>query len=129
MTNRGPARIEFVGGADPGDFVVDVSETSCAWTTSLPPGQSCQLGYSCAPKAAGLRTAWTDKHPSYEWTNGPSGKGVDDFYGPEINSIPVALAFAGCTPVPYPDPTPDDGWTTALANVRCYDQILSLIHI
>ena len=39
-------------------------------------------------KAAGLRTAWTDKHPSYEWTNGPSGKGVDDFFGPEINSIP-----------------------------------------
>jgi hypothetical protein len=74
-------------------------------------------------KAAGLRTAWTDKHPSYEWTNGPSGEGVDDFYGPEINSIPVALPFAGCTPVPYPDPTPDDGWTTALANVRCYDQL------
>ncbi len=74
-------------------------------------------------RAAGLRTAWTDKHPSYEWTNGPSGKGVDDFYGPEINSIPVALPFAGCTPVPYPDPTPDDGWTTALANARCYDQI------
>ena len=42
-------------------------------------------------RAAGGRTAWTDKHPSYEWTNGPSGKGVDDFYGPEINSIPVAL--------------------------------------
>lgn len=76
-------------------------------------------------RAAGLRTAWTDKHPSYEWTNGPSGKGVDDFYGPEINSIPVALPFAGCTPVPYPDPTPDDGWTTALANARCYD----LIHV
>jgi type I phosphodiesterase/nucleotide pyrophosphatase len=74
-------------------------------------------------KAAGLRTAWTDKHPSYEWTNGPSGRGVDDFYGPEINSIPVALPFAGCTPVPYPDPTPDDGWTTALANARCYDEI------
>ncbi len=72
-------------------------------------------------KAAGLRTAWTDKHPSYEWTNGPSGKGVDDFYGPEINSIPVALPFPGCTPVPFPDTAPDDGWTTALANARCYD--------
>jgi Type I phosphodiesterase / nucleotide pyrophosphatase len=76
-------------------------------------------------KAAGLRTAWTDKHPSYEWTNGPSGKGVDDFFGPEINSIPVALPFAGCTPVPFQDPSPDDGWTTALANARCYD----LIHV
>lgn len=74
-------------------------------------------------KAAGLRTAWTDKHPSYEWTNGPSGNGVDDFFGPEINSIPVALPYPGCTPVPFADPTPDDGWTTALANIRCYDQI------
>jgi arylsulfatase A-like enzyme len=25
--------------------------------------------------------------------------------------------------VPFPDPTYDDGWTTALANVRCYDRI------
>jgi Type I phosphodiesterase / nucleotide pyrophosphatase len=66
-------------------------------------------------------TAWTDKHPSYEWTNGPSGHGVDDFYGPEINSIPVALPYAGCKPVPYHDPTPDDGWTTSFANIMCYD--------
>ena len=69
----------------------------------------------------GRRTAWTDKHPSYEWTNGPSGHGVDDFYGPEINSIPVALPYPGCTPVPYTDPTPDDGWTTSFANIMCYD--------
>jgi hypothetical protein len=73
-------------------------------------------------KAHGGRTAWTDKHPAYEWTNGPSGKGVDDFYGPEINSIPVALPqFAGCSPVNYSDPTPDDGWTTSFANIMCYD--------
>lgn len=73
-------------------------------------------------KAHGGRTAWTDKHPSYEWTNGPSGHGVDDFFGPEINSIPVALPqFPGCSPVPFPDPTPDDGWTTDLKNIQCYD--------
>ncbi len=30
--------------------------------------------------------AWTDKHPAYEWTKGPSGQAVDDFVGPEINS-------------------------------------------
>lgn len=35
--------------------------------------------------AAGLRTAVADKHPSYEILNGPSGTGVDDFYGPEFN--------------------------------------------
>ena len=33
-------------------------------------------------KAGGGRTAWTDKHPSYEWTNGPSGKGVTGSRGP-----------------------------------------------
>ena len=33
---------------------------------------------------AKMRTAWTDKHPSYEMTNGPSGKGVDDLFTPEL---------------------------------------------
>jgi hypothetical protein len=75
-------------------------------------------------KAGGGRTAWTDKHPSYEWTNGPSGKGVDDFYGPEINSIPVALPqFPGCSPVPFADPTPDDGWTNSFDDIKCYDSL------
>jgi hypothetical protein len=36
--------------------------------------------------AAGLRTAVADKHPSYEILSGPSGAGVDDFYGPEFNA-------------------------------------------
>jgi predicted AlkP superfamily pyrophosphatase or phosphodiesterase len=36
--------------------------------------------------AAGLRTAVADKHPSYEILAGPSGTGVDDFYGPEFNA-------------------------------------------
>ncbi len=37
-------------------------------------------------KAAGRRTAWSDKHPAYDLVNGPSGAGVDDLYTPEINS-------------------------------------------
>jgi hypothetical protein len=37
-------------------------------------------------RAAGLRTAWSDKHPAYEVLNGPSGKGVQDLFAPEINS-------------------------------------------
>ena len=36
-------------------------------------------------KAAGLPTAWSDKHPAYDLVNGPSGKGVDDLFVPEIN--------------------------------------------
>ncbi len=37
-------------------------------------------------KAAGLRTAWADKHPAYDLVQGPSGKGVDDLFAPEINA-------------------------------------------
>jgi hypothetical protein len=37
-------------------------------------------------KAAGGRTAWADKHPAYEFLNGPSGTGIDDLYTPEIAS-------------------------------------------
>jgi len=75
-------------------------------------------------KANGGTTAWTDKHPSYSWTRGPSGAGVDDFYAPEINSIPVALPqFPGCSPVPAPDTAFDDGWTTDFRNIVCYDSL------
>ena len=58
-------------------------------------------------KSAGLTTAWSDKHPAYEILNGPSGKGVDDLFTPEINS----QAFA-----PY---TGD--WTTDNAATIQYD--------
>jgi hypothetical protein len=34
------------------------------------------------------RTAWADKHPAYDLVNGPSGKGVDDLYTPEITNAP-----------------------------------------
>jgi YVTN family beta-propeller protein len=40
---------------------------------------------------AGLYTAFSDKHPAYEIANGPSGTGLDDFYGPEINSTTALL--------------------------------------
>ena len=35
-------------------------------------------------KAAGMRTAWSDKHPAYEDLAGPSGTGLDELYAPEI---------------------------------------------
>ncbi len=37
-------------------------------------------------KAAGLRTAWSDKHPAYDLVQGPTGKAVDDLFAPEINA-------------------------------------------
>ncbi len=35
---------------------------------------------------AGLRTSLLEKHPAYEIAAGPSGKGIDDPYCPEINA-------------------------------------------
>jgi hypothetical protein len=35
-------------------------------------------------RQANLHTAWVDKHPSYEMTNGPSGRGVEDLFTPEL---------------------------------------------
>jgi hypothetical protein len=71
-------------------------------------------------------TAWTDKHPSYEWTNGPSGTGVSDFFGPEINSVAVPLNMVGYN-VPschtLPDTTATDDWTVSFQNIQCYDKL------
>ncbi|SFK79586.1 alkaline phosphatase family protein [Methylocapsa palsarum] len=38
-------------------------------------------------KKNGGATAWADKHPAYDLVNGPSGKGVDDLYTPEITNV------------------------------------------
>ncbi len=59
-------------------------------------------------KVAGKRTAWSDKHPAYEILNGPSGKGIDDLYTPEINSL---------------IPGQKKDYTTSFAEVRVYDGI------
>lgn len=75
-------------------------------------------------KNSGGYTAWSDKHPSYDFTNGPSGDGVDDLWSPEINSIPVALASVpGCSPLPDPGAAQStNAWTDSFQNIRCYDQ-------
>jgi hypothetical protein len=59
-------------------------------------------------RSAGLRTAWSDKHPAYEILNGPSGTGVQDLFTPEINSV---ADNAG------------DDWTTDNALTKEYDSI------
>jgi len=40
-----------------------------------------------AVRASGGHTAWADKHPAYDLVNGPSGKGVQDLYTPEITNV------------------------------------------
>jgi hypothetical protein len=76
--------------------------------------------------AAGGYTAWSDKHPSYSSVSGPgSGTNVDDYYSPEINSIPVGLpTVPGCNPLP--DQTAvsaSNAWTDSFQNIQCYDSL------
>ena len=63
-------------------------------------------------KTAGGLTAWSDKHPAYEILSGPSGKGIDDLFAPEINS---QMILAGA-------PQGVDN-TTSYAAVRAYDTL------
>src|SRR4030081_2409784 len=60
-------------------------------------------------RAAGLRTAWSDKHAAYELFNGNSGTGVQDYFTPEINSnAPLTTSTA-------------NDWTTDNALTMQYD--------
>ena len=73
-------------------------------------------------------TAWSDKHPSYSSVSGPGpglATNVDDYYSPEINSIPVALpTVPGCNPLPDPAAaTPSNAWTDSFQNIKCYDSL------
>lgn len=74
-------------------------------------------------KAAGGYTAWSDKHPAYDYVQGPSGKGVDDLASPEVDSTVIALPnVPGCTSIA--DPTASlSAWTGSFSNIRCYDSI------
>jgi Type I phosphodiesterase / nucleotide pyrophosphatase len=80
--------------------------------------------------AAGGYTAWSDKHPSYSAVSGPgNGTNVDDYYAPEINSIPVSLPGVSAGPTscsPLPDQTAvsaSDTWTNSFQNIQCYDTL------
>ena len=71
-------------------------------------------------------TAWADKHPSYSSVSGPGdGSNVDDYYSPEINSIPVALpGVPGCSPLPDQTAVANsNAWTDSFQNIQCYDTL------
>jgi Type I phosphodiesterase / nucleotide pyrophosphatase len=125
------------GGADGGILSID--------PTRLPrdPAHNCQPVYPWnfvrantifgVVHGAGGYTAWSDKHPAYSSVNGPgNGTNVDDFYGPEINSIPVSLpglAIPGCNPIADPnfstDPTKNKlgAYTDSFQAIECYDTL------
>jgi Type I phosphodiesterase / nucleotide pyrophosphatase len=87
---------------------------------------------------AGGYTAWSDKHPAYSSVSGPTASGhpvnvaenLDDFYSPEINSIPISLPVvlpAGqnlCNPIADPNfPSGLGAYTDSFVAVKCYDTL------
>jgi hypothetical protein len=115
-------RLDAGGGIDPG-FLPRDPKNNCA---PVYPHSFIRVNTVFElVKAAGGYTAWTDKHQSYELTNGHSGKGVDDFFAPEINSFPVPIPqVAGCNPLPDPASSGSGfAWTDSFGNIRCYDTL------
>ena len=80
-------------------------------------------------------TAWSDKHPAYASVSGPgpTAGNIDDFYGPEINSLSsnyetdndIPVNFLKCSPQ-LPDQLSvanGDDYTGSFQNIQCYDAI------
>ncbi len=80
-------------------------------------------------RAAGGYTAWIDKHASYSFVAGPGGKGLDDFFSPEVDSSVVALPGittsegVSCATIRDRTAAAQTSWTNSFANIQCYDAL------
>jgi hypothetical protein len=77
---------------------------------------------------AGGYTAWIDKHASYSFVAAHGGKGLDDYYSPEVDSnvmdLPGITTATGVSCATIPDPTANlSSWTNSFANIQCYDAL------
>jgi len=76
---------------------------------------------------AGGYTAWIDKHASYSFTAGPGGKGLNDYYSPEVDSNVVALpgvaTSEGASCATIRDTVSESGWNSSFKNIQCYDAL------
>lgn len=120
----GSTRLDAGGGIDPLALPRDAAH-GC---TPVYPHQFLRVNtvFSVAARA-GLRTAWSDKHPAYELVRGRENAGADDLYTPEINSPPHDLA---CTAQQGPGGNVDDlcavldpnaQWTSDVSYTVAYD--------
>jgi len=78
--------------------------------------------------AAGGYTAWIDKHPSYSMAAGPGGKGLDDYYSPEVSSISIPLpgikTSQGVSCATVRDQVNGlTAWNSSFADIQCYDAL------
>ncbi len=77
--------------------------------------------------AAGGYTAWSDKRPSYAFTAGPGGTGLNDFFGPEVASTVVPLpgvkTSEGVSCASIRDTSNTSSWIGSFQNVQCFDAL------
>ncbi|MGA2778046.1 MAG: alkaline phosphatase family protein [Steroidobacteraceae bacterium] len=75
---------------------------------------------------AGGYTAWIDKHPSYSMAAGPGGKGLDDYYSPEVSSnvipLPGVTTSQGISCATVRDAS-GVAWNGSFADIQCYDAL------
>jgi hypothetical protein len=78
-------------------------------------------------RAAGGYTAWIDKHASYSFTAGPGGKGLNDYYSPEVDStvvpLPGVTTSEGVSCATIRDTAGTSSWTSSFDNIQCYDAL------
>ena len=83
--------------------------------------------------AAGGYTSWIDKHPSYSFVAGPGGKGLDEYYSPEVSSsvipLPGVKTAEGVSCATVRDNS-GGAWNSSFANIQCYDalKVKALLH-
>ncbi len=78
--------------------------------------------------AAGMYTAWSDKHPAYSSVSGPgNGSNLNDYYSPEINStvipLPGVVTPTGASCAAIRDNTHTGAWSDSFDNIQCYDTL------
>jgi Type I phosphodiesterase / nucleotide pyrophosphatase len=75
---------------------------------------------------AGGYTAWIDKHPSYSMASGPGGKGLNDYYSPEVSSNVIALpgvtTAQGVSCAKVRDSS-GAAWNGSFDDIQCYDAL------
>jgi hypothetical protein len=76
-----PAAVDGGGGLNPAKLPLDISK-GC--TPAYPHNLVRVNTIFEVIRGAGMHTAYSEKRPSYDILNGPSGKGVEDLYTPEI---------------------------------------------
>jgi Type I phosphodiesterase / nucleotide pyrophosphatase len=118
------------GGGDSGAGSIDpkkLSRNPAAGCASVYPGDFLRTNTIFGViHAAGGYTAWIDKHPSYAMVAGPGGKGLDDYYAPEVSSSVVALpgvkTSLGVSCATVRDATAPS-WNASFEDIQCYDAL------